>query len=71
MEDLEILSYLRKVLYTLCAVLVWIFIVLTAGIYLGLAFQKNYSQIVTLFFYAGSVISLLFLLRYLLRLWRK
>jgi len=69
--DPEVTKYFRKILNSLFAFLMWLFINVTAGIYFGLAFSENYSSFVHVLFFIWLVISLGLLLWYLYRTWGK
>jgi hypothetical protein len=67
--DPEVARYFRKILRSLFAGLMWLFINITAGIYFELAFSKSYSSFVHILFFVGLVISLILLLWYLFKVW--
>jgi hypothetical protein len=67
--DPEVARYFRKILRSLFAGLMWLFINITAGIYFELAFSKRYSSFVHILFFVGLVISLILLLWYLFKVW--
>lgn len=69
--DPEVAKYFKKILNSLFAMLMWMFINITAGIYLGLAYSDNYPVFVHVLFYAWLVISLALLLWYYYRVWGK
>ena len=69
--DPEVARYFRKILRSLFAGLMWLFINITAGIYFQLAYSKNYSSFVHILFFAWLVLSLLLLLWYYYKVWGK
>jgi hypothetical protein len=69
--DPETTRYFKKITRSLFVGLMWLFINVTAGIYYGLAFREHYPRIVNILFYVWLAISLVLLLWYLSRLWRK
>jgi len=69
--DPEVARYFRKILRSLFAGLMWLFINVTAGIYFQLAYSKDYSSFVHVLFFAWLVISLCLLLWYLYKIWGK
>lgn len=69
--DPEVTRYFRKIINSLFAGLMWLFINVTAGIYFELAYSKNYPSFVHVLFFAWLVISLALLLWYLYRIWSR
>jgi len=69
--DPEVTKYFRKILRSLFAFFMWLFINVTAGIRFELAYSKNYSSFVHILFFVWLVISLVFLLWYLYKTWGK
>ena len=67
--DPEVKKYFRKILNTIGFGLLWMMAALTAGLYLGLAHHSN--KLYSVVFYTGFVISLLLLIRYYFRIWKK
>ena len=67
--DPEVTKYFRKILRSLFAFLMWLFINVTAGIYFELAYSKNYSSFVHVLFFVWLTLSLLLLLWYLYKTW--
>jgi len=67
--DPEVTKYFRKIVRSLFAFLLWLFINVTAGIYFELAYGKNFSSFVHVLFFIWLVISLVFLLWYLYKVW--
>jgi membrane protein DedA with SNARE-associated domain len=69
--DPEVTKYFKKILNSLFAGLLWMFINITAGIYYELAYSKNYPRYVHILFFVWLALSLLLLLVYLRKTWRK
>jgi hypothetical protein len=67
--DPEVRKFFVKILNTISMGLIWLLAVFTAGLYFGLATHPNI--VFALSFYAGFVITLVLLVKYLLRLWRQ
>ena len=68
--DPQVKRYLRKVLNSLFLGLLWLMACVTAGIYYELAYTAGKPLIYTILFYAGMLISLLLLIRYLYNTWK-
>ena len=58
----EVKKYLKKVLYSLMAGLLWLMVNVTTGIYYGLAFHEGKRTITNILFYIWLAISLALLL---------
>jgi hypothetical protein len=69
--DPEVAKYFKKILNSLFAGLMWLFINITAGIYFELAYSKIYPNLVHILFYFWLAGSLAFLLWYFYRVWGK
>ncbi|MBM3416039.1 MAG: hypothetical protein FJY20_06245 [Bacteroidetes bacterium] len=69
--DPEVKKYLRKVIGSLSFGLLWLMAGVTGGIYYELGYNHGQPAIFTILFYAGMVITLLLLIRYLYRTWKK
>lgn len=69
--DPEVKKYLKKILQTISFGLLWLMTGVTAGIYFELGDTSSKPVIGTILFYAGMVISLLLLIRYLYNTWKK
>jgi tellurite resistance protein TehA-like permease len=69
--DPDVKKYLKKVMGSLCFGLLWLMAGVTAGIYYELAYSNGKPLIYTVLFYAGMLISLLLLIRYLYKTWKK
>jgi len=67
--DPEVARYFRKILRSLFAFLMWLFINITAGIYYELAYSKSYSSFVHVLFFVWLALSLAMLLWYLYKIW--
>ncbi len=67
--DPEVIKYFRKILNTIVFGLLWLMAALTAGLYFGLAYHPDILYEVL--FYSGLSISLVLLIRYYYRLWKK
>jgi len=67
--DPEVAKYFKKILNSLFAGLMWLFINITAGIYLELAYGDRYSDFVHVLFYLWLAGSLALLLWYYYRVW--
>jgi hypothetical protein len=68
--DPDVKKFLLKVLNSLSLVLLWLIACATAGIYFELGYTNGKPLIYTILFYAGMLISLILLLRYLYKIWR-
>jgi len=68
--DPEVAKYFKKILNSLFAGLMWMFINITAGIYFELAYGSQYSSFVHVLFFIWLAISLMLLLWYLYKTWR-
>ena len=69
--DPEIKKYFRKIIGSFTYGLLWIMSCATAGIYYKLGYRDGKPLIYTILFYAGMLITLLALLRYLYNTWKK
>jgi hypothetical protein len=69
--DPDIKRYFKKIINSLSWGLLWMIGSFTAGIYFRLAFRAGKPLLVTVIFYLLFTISLLALLRYYYRLWKK
>lgn len=68
--DPEVTKYFRKILRSLFAFLMWLFVNVTAGIYAELAYSKRYSSFVHILFFVWLTLSLVLLLWYLYKIWK-
>ena len=69
--DPEVTKYFKKIINSLFAGLVWLFINITAGIYYELAYSSKYSSLVHILFFVWLAFSLFLLLWYYYRVWSK
>ena len=69
--DPDVKKFLLKVLNSVSLVLLWMMACATAGIYFELGYTNGKPVIYTILFYSGMIISLLFLLLYLYKTWKK
>lgn len=69
--DPDVKKYLRKVLNSLSLGLLWLMAGVTGGIYYQLGFFSGQPVIYTILFYAGILVALFFLLRFLYNTWKK
>lgn len=67
----EIRAFLLRILYSLTAFLMWMFINMTGGIYLGWLFFEGNMKTGNIVFYCLMVATFGLLIWYLARLWRK
>jgi len=67
--DPEVKKYFQKILTTIGYGLLWLMTSLTAGLYFELAYHSNI--VYAILFYAGLFISLVLLIRYYYRTWKK
>jgi hypothetical protein len=68
--DPEVTKYFKKIIRSLFAGLMWMFINITLGIYFELAHSSRYPSIVHILFFVWMAGSLALLLWYLYRVWR-
>lgn len=69
--DPEIKKYFKKILYSFSAGLLWLIINVIAGIYFKLADRNERPLFVNLIFYSFLFLSLLLLLKYYYKVWKK
>lgn len=67
----ELRAFFIRVLYSLTAGLVWMFVNMWAGIYLGWLFFEWPMKTGNIIFYVFMVVSFAVLIRYYVKLWRK
>ncbi len=67
----EVAAYLRRILTTLSVGLSWMIINTTAGIMYNYAFIENKISTGNIIFYCWFIISGIFFVRYIIRLWSK
>jgi membrane protein YdbS with pleckstrin-like domain len=68
--DPDIKKFLLKVLNSVSLVLLWMMACATTGIYFELGYTNGKPLIYTILFYAGMVITLVVLIRYLYNKWK-
>jgi len=69
--DPEIKKYFRKIISSFSFGFLWLFANVIAGLYFGLGFRGERPFIYTILFYVLSVATLVLLLKYYYRIWRK
>lgn len=69
--DPEVKKYFRKIVNSFAAGLLWLMTVATAGIFFRLGMTYDGIAWYTILFYILSLITLLFLLRHLYRIWSR
>jgi hypothetical protein len=69
--DPEVKSYFRKILSSVSGTLLWLLTSLTLGLYFGLAYRTDLPLIYVILFYLFFLVTLLLLIRYLYRMWRR
>lgn len=69
--DPEVTKYFKKIINSLFAGLMWLFINITAGIYFELAYSKRFSSFVHILFFVWLGLSLFLLLWYYYKVWGK
>jgi hypothetical protein len=68
--DPDVKKYFVKILNSIFLGLIWLMAGATIGIYFQYAYTNGKPVIYTILFYAGMIISLLFLLRYYYTTWK-
>jgi hypothetical protein len=69
--DPEIKEFFKKIMSTITYGILWLAIMVTAGIYFRLAWDSSIPLIYRILFYVCASTSFFFLLRYYYRTWRK
>jgi hypothetical protein len=69
--DPDIKKYFIKIINSFALGFLWLFGTFTAGIYFGLAYKTGRPVIFNVIFYSLCIASLLALLRYYYRTWKK
>jgi len=69
--DPEVKRYFRKIISSFSVGLLWLMSCVTLGLYFGLAYRKDIPAVFNILFYVFLLVSLLLLLRYYYKLWRK
>ncbi|MGN6617262.1 MAG: hypothetical protein ACTHJ5_08780 [Ilyomonas sp.] len=67
----EVVAFLKRIAFTIFLIIAWLLINSTFGIMFNLAFPVERIRIGNIIFYIWFAGSFIFLLRYLLRLWRR
>jgi hypothetical protein len=70
-EEPEIREYLWKIVYSICYGVLWLSLNVLAGMYWGYGIINGKLSIVNILFFLWFLVSLLILLRYYYRTWRK
>lgn len=68
--DPDVKKFLLKVLNSVSVVLLWMMACVTAGIYFKLGYTSGKPVLYTVLYYAGLVITLFLLIRYLYKKWK-
>jgi len=68
--DKELKAFFLRILYSLTAFVVWLVVVMTGGIYLGWFFFENNMKTGNIVFYSFLVLSFVWLMWYLIKLWK-
>lgn len=68
--DPEVRKFFIRILNSIAIVLFWMMACATAGIFFELGYTNGKPVIYTILFYAGMLISLFFLIRYLYKVWK-
>lgn len=69
--DPEVKKYFRKIISSFSYGVLWMIGAVAAGLYHGLAYRNDIPTIYIILFYVVFTVTLLLLLRYLYRLWKK
>ncbi|MBC7947470.1 MAG: hypothetical protein H7Y42_06295 [Chitinophagaceae bacterium] len=69
--DPEVKKFFRKILSSFSMGLLWMLAAMLAGLYFRLAYRTDIPVVYNILFYVCLVGSLLFLLFYLYRIWKK
>jgi hypothetical protein len=69
--DPEVTRYFKKILNSLFAGLMWLFINIIGGIYFELAYSERYSSFIHVLFFVWLAFSLFLLLWCLYKIWGK
>lgn len=69
--DPEVRRYFRKIMATVGAGLLWFMVMATMGLYFKMGYFVNGLDAYNGVFYPVFLVSLAFLLRFLIRVWRK
>jgi hypothetical protein len=69
--DPEVKKFFQKIISSFSFGLLWMMAAVTAGLYFGLAYRRDIPFIGVILFYVLAVLTLILLLRYYYRLWKK
>jgi hypothetical protein len=67
----EVKDFLKRIIWSLFLGLSWLMLTMTLGIYFGLLFPGERLGIGNLLFYVFAGVSLFFVIRLLIRTWKK
>lgn len=68
--DPQVKKYFLKIIRSVSLGLMWLMACAVAGLYFELAYPHGQPVIYVILFYAGMLITLFFLIRYLYNLWK-
>ena len=68
--DPEVKKFFVRTLNTISMGLIWLLTSITAGLYFKLAYPGDHLLVFTILYWVLFVVTLVLLIRYLLRLWR-
>ena len=68
--DPEVKKFFVRTLNTISMGLIWLLTAITAGLYFKLAYPGDHLLVFTILYWLLFVVTLVLLIRYLLRLWR-
>jgi hypothetical protein len=69
--DPEVKNFFVKIINSIAFGLIWMIACVTAGLYFELGYANGKPVIYTVIFYFAAIVSLIFLVRYLIRTWKK
>ncbi len=69
--DPDVKKFLFRVLNSVSLVLLWMMACATAGIYYKLGYRNGKPMVYVILFYAGMTVTLLLLVSYLYKTWKK
>ena len=69
--DPEVKKYFVKILNSISIGLLWLMAMVTAGLYFQLGYRTNKPAFFNVLFYFVLLVSLLFLIRYYYKTWKK
>ncbi|MEJ7767840.1 MAG: hypothetical protein WKF89_08510 [Chitinophagaceae bacterium] len=70
-SETDVTDFLRRIVWSMCAGLIWLFINMAAGISGGLLFFEKKPRVANIIFYIWLVASLTALLWFLYKTWQK